>query len=383
MIAIDSHRVSGPAKGLLDFCSAVRPSVDPVVVVFHRGRQEETEFQDECRRCGVPVRVVPEYYRYDISLVRRTLQVARSIRPALIQTHGYKADVLGLAVGRRLGIPWLAFSHGPTAEGPMMKLYLALDNILLRMADLVVAVSEARRAALEANGCAPARLRVVHNAMDIPPVHVVDIDGVRQELGLRPDRPVIAVVGRLSPEKGHRYFIDAMAEVVRAVPGAQGLIVGEGQQERALRAQAAAMRLQEVIHFVGYRRDMSRIYPAIDMLMLPSLSEGLPNVVLEAMAYGRPVVAACVGGVPEVIENGVSGVVVDPQDAHAIAVAAVNLLGDPAARVAMGKAARNTIERRFSLRARVDRILSLYRDVLQQHERTIDSAPDPQFADHL
>lgn len=365
MIAIDSYRMSGPAKGVLDFCEAVRMHVDPIVVVFQRGRGVPTEVQEECRRRGVPIEVVAERRRYDPSLLSRTLHLARSLRPALVQTHGYKANVVGLAVRKRLGVPWVAFSHGPTCGGLKMRLYLAADALIIRRADRVVAVSAARKAHLERSGCTPDRVVTIHNAVDMPGRVPVDAASVRRALGLPVDRPVIAVVGRLSREKGQVYFVQAMAEVVQAVPGATGLIVGDGPDERLLRARVAALGLQDVIHFAGYRRDMPQIYPAIDVLVLPSLSEGLPNVVLEAMAHARPVIATRVGGVPEVIEDGVTGVLVPPEDVHALSRASVKLLRLPMRRESMGRAARERVDREFCVRARAERILSVYREVVQ------------------
>jgi len=366
MAVIDTYRVSGPAKGVLDFFEFARDHLDPLVVVFERGRGSATELQSECARRSLAFAAVWERHRYDLTLVRRALAVARSFRPDLIQTHSYKADLVGLALRWRLGIPWIAFSHGRTGEGCKVRLYHTLDEIIIRGADRVVAVSEARRAALRARGCRPTRLVTIPNAVAVAGAKAGDAAAVRQELGLDAHRPVVAAVGRLSPEKGQSYFVDAMAAVARAVPGAQGLIVGDGQEEGRLRAKVAAMELDGAIGFAGYRRDMDRIYAAIDLLVLPSLSEGLPNVVLEAMAHGRPVIATRVGGVPEVVEDGVSGFLVAPADAHALAQATVTLLHDPVRRASMGAAARERVERGFSVRGRAARILSVYSDVLQR-----------------
>lgn len=372
MIIIDSYRVSGPAKGLLDLCDAARGHLEPLMVVFQRGGHETTEFREVCAWRKLQVEVLWERCRFDPSVLVQACRVARSFRPNLIQTHGYKADVVGLALRWRLGVPWIAFSHGWTDEGPRMRLYRLLDEVIIRRADRIVAVSDARKAALKAAGCPSARLVTVHNAVEMPRVEPADACEVRRELGLHENRPVVAVVGRLSPEKGTSYFIEAMAEVTRAVPGVQGLIIGDGQEEARLRAKVGTMALGDQIHLVGYRRDTDRIYPAIDLLVLPSLSEGLPNVVLEAMAHGRPVVGTSVGGVAEVVEDGVSGLLVPPADAGALARAIVALLVDSVRLETMGKAARERVERHFSIWARAERILSVYGEVLQRRQAAVD-----------
>ena len=368
VMAIDSYRVSGPAKGLLDFCEAARGCVQPLVLAFQRGSRALTEFRRDGERRGIPIEVVWERCRYDASVLSRARWIAGAFRPDIVQTHGYKADAVGLFLRWRLGVPWLAFSHGRTDEGARTRLYHRVGDLLLRRADRIVAVSAARKAGLTAQGCAAAKVAMVHNAVTMPSAGD-DVTAVRRELGVRDDRPLIAVVGRLSPEKGCTYFVDAMADVVRALPGVQALVIGEGQEDERLRAQAASLGLGDAVRFIGYRRDLDRVYPAIDLLVLPSLSEGLPNVVLEAMAHARAVVATRVGGVPEVVDDGVSGVLVPPADAPALARAIVTVLRDTRARAAMGEVGRARIVRDFSVAARTARLLALYATLLQPARR--------------
>ena len=376
LMAIDSYRVSGPAKGLLDFCESARGHVQALVLAFQRGRREVTEFRREADRRRIPMQVVWERWRYDVSALGRAQRVAESFRPDVIQTHGYKANLVGVVLRWRLGMPWLAFSHGRTDEGPKTRLYHRLGDFVLRRADRIVAVSAARKAALIAQGCSPAKLVTVHNAVTLPS-GCVDVAAVRRELGLRVDRPLIAVIGRLSPEKGQAHFVGAMADVVRALPDVQALVLGEGQDEGGLRAQAASLGLGEAVRFVGYRRDLDRIYPAIDLLVLPSLSEGLPNVVLEAMAHARAVVATRVGGVPEVVDDGVSGVLVPAADAPALARAIVEVLRDEPRRAAMGEIARARIVRDFSVHARTERLLALYAELRRLRPEATDTPNGP------
>jgi glycosyltransferase involved in cell wall biosynthesis len=197
----------------------------------------------------------------------------------------------------------------------------------------------------------------------IPDARADDSPTTRKALGLDVAVPVVAVVGRLSPEKGQEYFLEAMTVVATAIPGVAALIVGEGQEEERLRARTDALGLGGVVRFVGYRRDMDTVYPAVDLLVLPSLSEGLPMVALEAMARGIPVVATRVGGVPEVVEDGHSGMLVPSADPRALARAVITLLLDPVRRRVMGGAGRERVARGFSIRARAERVLSLYEDV--------------------
>jgi glycosyltransferase involved in cell wall biosynthesis len=362
MIVLDSYRVTGPAKIALEFCSALAGRIEPRVVIFQRGSQEP-ELREACERRGLRIHALRERCRFDPTTLIEAGRIARSFRPDLVETNGYKADVIGLALQRRFGLPWIAVSHGVTNEGPKMRLYWFVDRLIIRYADRIVAVSGARRQILEAEGCPPERLVTIQNAVELPVSETVDVTGIRAELGLDVVRPVVAAVGRLSPEKGHSYFIEAMAEVAKAIPEVRGLIVGDGQEEQPLRSRAQALGLGETIRFAGYRRDMNRIYPAVDLVVLPSLSEGLPMVALEGMAHGLPVVGTRVGGIPEVLDDGVSGLLVPPADAGALAQAIVMLLRNPALRLTMGRAGRERVEFQFSLRTRAERMLSVYRDV--------------------
>jgi glycosyltransferase involved in cell wall biosynthesis len=363
MLILDAYRVSSPAKGVLDFCEAAGGRLDPLIVVFQRGGQQPTELREECARRGLPVEVLRERWRFDPAAMFRALQVARSFSANLVETNGYKADVAGLLLQRRLGLPWVAVSHGVTDEGPKVRMYWLADRALIRRADRIVAVSEARRRMLLAEGCPPSRLVTIHNAVVVPPPPGEASGTVRKMLGLETAGPTVAVVGRLSPEKGQEYFLEAMVDVARAVPGVTGLIVGEGQEEPRLRARTDVLGLSGVVRFIGYRRDMDSVYPAVDVIVLPSLSEGLPMVALEAMARRIPVVATRVGGVPEAVEDGESGFLVPRANPRALADTIVKLLLDPMRRRLMGTAGRERVERRFSIVARTEQMLSLYADV--------------------
>jgi len=362
MILMDAYRVSGLAKGILDFCEATQGRVEPQLVVFQRGDREPTELREECARRGVRAEVLWERFWLDPSVLIQARRVVWSFRPDVVETNGYKADMIGLVLQRWLDLPWVAVSHGVTSEGSKMRFYWLADRAFIRRADRTVAVSEARRRVLVAEGCSASRVVTIRNAVAMPAAKPADARDTRLDLGLDLGRPVVAAVGRLSPEKGQRYFLEAMAQVVTAVPGATGLIVGEGQEEGQLRALAAALGLHETIHFTGYRRDIDHVYSAIDLLVLPSLSEGLPMVALEAMAHGIAVVGTRVGGVPEVIADGLSGLLVPSADAGALARAIVTLLLDPTLRRAMGEAGRERVECGFSIATRAERVLAVYEE---------------------
>jgi len=185
---------------------------------------------------------------------------------------------------------------------------------------------------------------------------------VRRELGIDAGVPLVATVGRLAAMKGHADLLRAWDLVLRDLPGAVLLVVGEGEEEQALRRQAAGLSPPEAVRFLGFRRDARAVLSAIDVLALTSVrDEGCSNALLEAMALGVPAVVTRCGGLPYVVEDGRTGVVVPVGDAGAIAAALLRLVRDPAGRAAMGAAARKLAESRYNL----DAVTTLLEDLLQ------------------
>jgi glycosyltransferase involved in cell wall biosynthesis len=191
---------------------------------------------------------------------------------------------------------------------------------------------------------------------------------MRAQIGAPEGDPMIGVVGRLSPEKGCLEMIEAFAGMAAAVPSARLAVVGEGPLGDAVRARVAAAGLEARVHFPGHQRDMRGIYEAIDVLLSPSRTEGISNVILETMTMGRPVVATRVGGTPEIIEDCVSGLLVPPGDAAAMSAAVARLCREPglAARLIDGGRAR--IAGHFSFEARMRREEAFYERILSARQ---------------
>ncbi len=227
----------------------------------------------------------------------------------------------------------------------------ALEALCFACVDGMAAVSEdGRRRWRRRVPIDPDRLRVVHNGTELPPLDEVEAvsAAVRRELGVPLDARVVGVSAWLVPLKGHRYLIEALPPVVEVVAGAWLLLAGDGPCRAELEAQARRLGVAGRVSFLGQRDDVGRLVCAYDVVALPSLSESLPFSLLEGMACARPAVATDVGGVRELVEDGVSGYVVPPADPAALADALVGLLCDPQAAERMGRAARRRVEERFS-----------------------------------
>jgi glycosyltransferase involved in cell wall biosynthesis len=248
--------------------------------------------------------------------------------------------------------------------------HLAVDRALAAASRRVVCVSEAVRAFYRDRARIPEeKLTVILNGIDLAPFDApVDVPQTRADLRLNGHAPVLTVVARLLPEKGHRYFLEALASLRRQYPAAVGLVVGDGAVRGELEALAGRLGLTgEGVRFLGERRDVPEILAATDVFVLPSsVREGLSISLLEAMAARRATVVTDIGGNRETVEDGVSGRIVPPGDAEALARAFAEILRDPAAGTRMGLAARARVERDFSVTRMVQATQDLYAATLME-----------------
>jgi glycosyltransferase involved in cell wall biosynthesis len=352
LAVMDAYRVTGPAKQLL---AAATPqaalNVTTTLGVFQRSAAPGP-FITAARELGVPVLVIRDRFPGDPRMTGVFAGHAR--RADILQTHGYKANVLACVLRPWLGVPWIAFLHGETSENFKVRAYFRLERFAVRRADRVVAVSEAMARRLVREGVDPARVRVVHNAC------LVSSNGVPDG---RPAAATVGVVARLSPEKGVDLALRAYAIVRTSCPDAELIIAGEGPERARLKRLATELGLETSVRWLGHVEDVSQIYSTLSVLLLPSRSEGFPNVVLEAMAHAVPVVAAAVGGVPEAVSDGNNGLLAPAGDVNRLAEGVVRVLTDGPLRGRLGRQARCDTALRFSLTTRLSALARLYLEV--------------------
>lgn len=363
LISLATSCLGGPGKGLLQFLrSGGLDGCRPVVVDFVTATGPDSEYARTMRAAGVAVAGLNQRWRFDPGLLAQAEVVVRRENCQLLQSHGYKSHVLCAWLALRTGLPWIAFVHGWTAENLRMRGYRFLEMGVVGLATRVVAVSQGLGRRLP--GFVRRKMTVIPNAVDPGEAETGTGGDARARFGIADDAVVAGVVGRLSPEKGQLHFVRALDHVRRRIPRVAGLLVGDGQDLPRLRAEAARLGLADAIVFAGHVREMADVYRAMDLVVLPSESEGMPNVALEAMIFGKPVVATRVGGVPEVIVDGETGVVVPPGDPRALGEAMIRVLGDGEAAARLGRAGLRRALTQFDPKTRAERILGLYDEVL-------------------
>ena len=323
---------------------------DVAAVMLHEGEAGAGEFAMRLEAGGVPVEDVRLSRTFDPRVVAHILRRARSDRPDVLHTHLVHADFHALPAGRLARVPALVSTkHGFNAfrDG---KVFAAADRTVASLADVHIAISAGLARYLGANeGFDPGSFEVVHYGIE-----------ARPEPPALPGAPRLAIVGRLIPIKGHDVVLRAVARARARLPGLTLEIAGDGELEPELRATAARLGLDDAVSFLGRVAPADPVLERAEVVVVPSFGEGFGMVALEAMERGRPVIASDVGGLPEIVADGRTGILVPPGDVDALAGAIVALAGDPARAAAMGAAGRARALEEFSQERCTERIAALY-----------------------
>lgn len=326
------------------------------------------ELLEKARQEGLKAHGIPMHGPLDFTAQFKLNNLIRHENIDLLCVHGYKACVMGWWVAKMLKIPIIAFSRGYTSENLKIAFYNWLERLFLRRMNGIVTVSEGQKRKLEIFGIRNRNCWVVHNAVSIPEPGGTANPAKRLEVFKKLDIPegakLVVAAGRFSPEKGHRFLLEAVAQMGEGGNGAVFLLCGEGTCEKDLKKQAKALEIIDCIRFAGFRKDLADIFRVMDLMVLPSLAEGLPNVVLEALALAKPVVATRVGGVPEVIEDGVSGLLVPAERSDLLADAITKCLIEPERAKTMGISGYYRIKSEFDFFSQNYKLENIYKTIL-------------------
>lgn len=297
---------------------------------------------------GIEVVALDKRGPLDARAALRLARLLRSRRVDVVHTHLWGASLWGRLAAVAARVPAIVTTEH-NVDSWKGAHHLALDRALAHVTTHLVAVSRQVQEFYEARGVGRGRWRVVYNGVDTSGGLRRTRSPAFRELGLSPDGPVVGLVGRLVPAKAPEVFLRALSLAAPRVPGLRGLVVGDGPLRSELEAVARRLGLGDLVVFAGVRQDVADLLPGLDALLFSSLREGLSMAMLEAMAAGVPVVATEVGGTPELITHGESGLLVPPGHPERLADALVGLLEDPAGADAIRQAARRRVEDRFSL----------------------------------
>ncbi len=321
---------------------------------------------------GVRIHPIPFHRQISLRRLRRLAAVIRAERVDLVHSMGARADVATRLAARLTGVPVVStiamFAERFDVSRPRRLVYRLLSRTTERMCAGLIAESDAIRTTLiRDHGLPAARVVRIYRGVELDdgPGAAEATEQLRASLGLPARAPVVGTVGRLVYQKAQDVFLRAAALVLQEIPEARFLVVGDGPQAPALERLRGQLGLDGACRFTGFRRDVAALLGVMDVFTLPSILEGFPQVLLEALAQSRPVVATRIDGVTELIEDGVNGRLVPPGDAAALAAALIELLQDRAQAGKLAQTGRRQVEEQFSVTRMVQDVEAFYQSVLR------------------
>ena len=362
--------IGGPEKQVIYHARKVDQSLWSIIICSYLEKDGKNDFIEFAKSEGIRTVSIKTKDSYNPLILLEILKILKTLQPDLIVVHDYKPLAHIFLLRILINIPVIAVSRGFTYEDRKVTLYESLQRFLFRFADRIIAVSYGQRELLVKYNLPPKSIDVVHNSISIdscrPGLSYQEIEKVKDGLRVPANCMMVVAAGRLSPEKGHRFLVDAIDRLSIASINVCFVFCGEGRCRTELENQAKFLGVSEMCRFVGFRQDIMEIFKAMDLLVLPSLTEGLPNVVLEAFAAKKPVVATSVGGVPELVENGVNGLLVPPKRPDLLARAIEKCLSSPESLRIMGEAGYEKVKSQFAFESQARELEKIYLDTLER-----------------
>lgn len=346
---VASPFLGGPERQMLGMANALPRSYRSVFMCLMEGGKAQP-FVDAARAAGHIAVCLEHNFPHLLASIREVATHLSECAASILLTHNYKPNLIGYFAARRAGIPAVAVSRGWTWATWRVRLYEAIDRRMLRLMPQVVCVSRGQADKVIAAGVPADRVQVIPNSIDVARFAGMDCAAGRELRAMFPDTVthIVLAVGRLSQEKGFDQLVKAAAYVCAKREDVGFALIGDGPLKAGIFRQIQSLRLGRRFILAGFRKDVDRLLPHAAVLAQSSHTEGMPNVVLEAMAAAVPVVATRVGGTPELVVDGQTGLLVPPADPQTLADGILTLLGDWMDRAAMGAAARARVEEHFT-----------------------------------
>jgi lipopolysaccharide/colanic/teichoic acid biosynthesis glycosyltransferase/glycosyltransferase involved in cell wall biosynthesis len=383
--------VGGPAIHVVNLTAGLDPTRFDSRLVTGTENPGEGSLLDLALAHGIEPVVIPEIVGQatlkprDLKALVALYRLIRRERPHIVHTHAAKPGVLGRVAARLAGVPVVVHTfHGHILHGyygPVMTWLLRrMERMLAHRSDRIIAVSEHVKQDLVRYDVAPPdKISVIPLGFDLRPF--LDSGEHRgalyRELGLTNGVRLIGIVGRIFPIKNHRLFLDAAARVAVEERSARFVVVGDGVLRPEMEAHARGLGIADRVTFTGWRRDLPRIYPDLDVLVVSSRNEGTPVSAIEAMASACPVVATRVGGLPDLIEDGETGHLVPSEDAPALAAAILRVLREPDTARRLAEAARAQVRERFRAERLIGDMERLYSELLAEKGVALERGAAP------
>ena len=334
-------------------------------------------FVEKIKGSAAQIKSVDMRNRFNPGVILQLSSLIKREGVDIVHSQGARADFFARVAAKFAGAPVVVSTVPMPVEGfdvsPIRKLiYTAFNRFSERFVDRFMVVSDAlEKMMIERHRIGPQRVVKIYNGIEEDEYCMADKEIVsrsshfRKESGLDDDVPIIGVIGRLVWQKGFEYFIEAIPEVLNRFIDARFLVIGEGVLKDALEARHERLKLGDKLIFTGFRSDIKDVLASVDIFVIPSLIEGLPMILLEAMAMAKPIVATDIDGIKEVLYNGEAGLLVPPKDPKALSDAIIDMLIHRDKAYQMGMAARKIVKEKFGVDVMVQKVEDVYEELLQ------------------
>jgi glycosyltransferase involved in cell wall biosynthesis len=339
---------------------------DNHIVCINNVKNPHVELLAEAQKLGIKTESVSCKASIDTKAIFHIRRTIRENKIDILHTHDYKANFFGWMATLFLPVKRVATNHLWTGETIALRVYELIDGFLLNCFDKIVAVSDKIAEDCRKFLLNKGKLKIIYNGIDLNKYSLQSPSlKIFAELGLPKNSKVVGAVGRLTPQKGFNFLIEAAKQVLDGNPNVIFLIIGDGPCREALLKQAKALNVDKKVIFTGIRTDMGNMYNLMDIFVLSSLSEGLPLVVLEAMAMQKPVIATTVGSVPKLVYNEQTGLLVNAKDPQSLASGIVSLLNDKPKAEFLAAQGKKLVEEKFSSTGMIQQYKEIYEALLK------------------
>ncbi|MDU9050287.1 MAG: glycosyltransferase family 4 protein [Candidatus Electrothrix sp. Rat3] len=370
---INSRGLYGAERVLVNLIAATdRQHYSPQFCLLRTMSCPNQELLDIVRSKQAQPYVIPCRRWIDPAAVRQLKKLLKEKRIDIIHSHGMKARLYGLLAAPGISVHTLTTHHNWIRSSLIETCFELLDAFYIRFYPKIVAVSPEVQQHLRRFFIPQKKIQIIINGIDMQEFrrNQQSRENIRNEFGIAPETLLIGTIGRISPEKGQKYFIEAAAQVLKSYPQACFVLVGNGGQGEEMRAYAEALGIARNVIFAGFRTDIAEWYSALDMFVLPSLLEGTPMALLEAMSTGVPVVATDVGGVGHIVQNGENGILVPSANADELVAGMNKLLADSIWADQLAQNGMRTIEMRYSAQKMAEGYMSLYDELIAKNKES-------------
>ena len=353
----------GPDKTILNSPSFLAPLGYRMLCgyLYPPGDPGFAEIERKADKYGAPLIAIPDRGPFDWRIVKTLLDVCKRENVAIWHGHDYKTNALGLLLNRFWPMKLVSTAHGWVEITARTPWYYRIDKFCLPKYDRVYCVSEDLYRACRKCGVKPRNAVLLENGIDTEEfTRRTSVADAKQRLGIPQECTLIGAVGRLSPEKAFDILLRSVREIRTAGHDVRLVIVGEGNDRVRLEALATELQIADRVTFAGWQSETRSYFEAFDIFALSSLREGLPNVLLEAMALEVPCIATRIAGIPKLIRQGENGLLVEAGDQVGFTRGLLNLIANPIRRGELGFAGRRTIESRYSFASRIEKLSEDY-----------------------